>query len=479
MAHLLKQRGHTKVTVLDSEPRVGGKSRTVYVRDLPMELGTTWLKTTYRRLPALLTEIGRNDVRPVLSSEIYLSQPGSQSKISVAEWVAQMTAAAAAAASDGQSSEPPTPLTALAAQYHACNEALYGRSPHRIPQAPGSEASDLLSKNFAEYLHDVSLDRLTAAYFLTGTMFGYGFADSIPAYYGNYWMDAATISAMSNFGNPQPGGDDPISGRVETPVAYMLANGFEFLWRDLADKSSADLLLGVTITGIERSEAGGLRNSPATIRFVRNGLEERLECDFVILAIPAKQALQLLDQPTPRELDNFSGQVFQRKYANTLVEAQNPFSGKGLIFWPENMFDHSSDRVTSIRETSAMLDPSKNDSARSLLIVGQSYPTTVNYDPDKSLSELEQFLAKNGYVISDVLERQEWDYFPRFDAAAIERGAPWDAIANQGNMNTWFIGSSVSFESVDAVLEFNHFMIDKANEFGHSGVEGARMIGVT
>jgi len=39
--------------------------------------------------------------------------------------------------------------------------------------------------------------------------------------------------------------------------------------------------------------------------------------------------------------------------------------------------------------------------------------------------------------------------------------SPWQVLPAQGKDNVWYIGGSVSFESIEAVLQYNHMIVDK------------------
>jgi hypothetical protein len=55
----------------------------------------------------------------------------------------------------------------------------------------------------------------------------------------------------------------------------------------------------------------------------------------------------------------------------------------------------------------------------------------------------------------EVLYQKNWDYFPHFTQDAIKALIPWRVLEHQGRWRTWYIGSSVSFESVEDVTKYN------------------------
>ncbi len=53
-----------------------------------------------------------------------------------------------------------------------------------------------------------------------------------------------------------------------------------------------------------------------------------------------------------------------------------------------------------------------------------------------------------------------WDYFPHFNNDAISAGYPWKMFENQGINHSWYIDSSTCFESINALMNYNHKLMD-------------------
>ena len=41
----------------------------------------------------------------------------------------------------------------------------------------------------------------------------------------------------------------------------------------------------------------------------------------------------------------------------------------------------------------------------------------------------------------------------------MQEGRLWDVFSMQGRSRTWYIGSSVSFESIRSVMEYNNLLV--------------------
>ena len=59
----------------------------------------------------------------------------------------------------------------------------------------------------------------------------------------------------------------------------------------------------------------------------------------------------------------------------------------------------------------------------------------------------------------EILNTVSWSYFPRWSPAEAAQGRHWQVFDIQGSNNMWYGGSSVSFESVKSVLEYNNLLL--------------------
>jgi len=251
-----------------------------------------------------------------------------------------------------------------------------------------------------------------------------------------------------------------LSGSRQSGMS-MLAQGFESVWTELAERSVTDLRLGASVKRVDRTPRhdDNAAGTAIVVHYTQDGKADHVDCDFIIFAVPGRQALSLISDPAPHENEAFAHQI-ESKLVTTLIEGATNLSGRGLVYWPEHMTAGADDHVYAVRQASAIL-PGAGDGAEAY-IVYQYYENSAHFDAGRSLQGLHRFLARYATPEVTVRERREWDYFPRFTSEAIAAGVPWALIGKQGVGNTWFIGSSISFESVEAVMEFNHFMVDAA-----------------
>ena len=59
----------------------------------------------------------------------------------------------------------------------------------------------------------------------------------------------------------------------------------------------------------------------------------------------------------------------------------------------------------------------------------------------------------------DIVAMKTWRYFPRYSQKDMEKGYIWRILEMQGKYGMWYIGSSVCFDSVKSVLEYNKLLL--------------------
>ena len=81
-----------------------------------------------------------------------------------------------------------------------------------------------------------------------------------------------------------------------------------------------------------------------------------------------------------------------------------------------------------------------------------------------SEAECNQVLAQHyknitGYT-PDIVTTVRWTpYFPRWSPSQVVEGRLWDIFSMQGKYRTWYAGSSVCYESVKSVMEYNKLLL--------------------
>ena len=80
---------------------------------------------------------------------------------------------------------------------------------------------------------------------------------------------------------------------------------------------------------------------------------------------------------------------------------------------------------------------------------------------EKQLNDQLKRHYQEGFNATDVeiLQTISWRYFPKWSLSEIEQGRHWQVFGIQGKNKLWYAGSSVCFESVRSVMEYNKLLI--------------------
>ena len=78
--------------------------------------------------------------------------------------------------------------------------------------------------------------------------------------------------------------------------------------------------------------------------------------------------------------------------------------------------------------------------------------------PRKPLEKVFNHFENTGATV-DVSIQKVWRYFPHYSSKKLTDGVLWDILEMQGKHKMWYIGSSVSFESLKSVVEYNKLLL--------------------
>ncbi len=81
-------------------------------------------------------------------------------------------------------------------------------------------------------------------------------------------------------------------------------------------------------------------------------------------------------------------------------------------------------------------------------------------DAETRLNVVEHFKSRQAKSVA-IVKHEIWKYFPHFPDEDIVNGVLWDILNMQGEKKMWYIGSSVSFESLKSVIEYNKLLVSK------------------
>ena len=158
-------------------------------------------------------------------------------------------------------------------------------------------------------------------------------------------------------------------------------------------------------------------------------------------------------------------------YTTTLINSEGYKRGLSPTeYWVRNVYGKQDDLLWSVRDPYSSVNgykgalyqnntyPTGND--------GKSMRTTVCYQyglsrPNRNRVNqiLKNAFKQNGATKVNILKTAIWRYFPRFSPVDSQRGILWDILDIQGKYGIWYAGSSVIFESVKSVVEYNKLLV--------------------
>lgn len=247
-AHYLKEAGYTHVTVLEREPRVGGKCCSVPVGNRVYEMGAVLGTRDYTTTLELMRSV---DVRGgPTEGENYYDTDGHRTDMF--RWY-----------------QYPRLLWLLLLNYAWLTQVKY----QRINEPGLAGIHPDLYESFGPFARRHGLHSLERVLTPAFTGFGYGYFDEVPTAYVMKYLDLPTIQALRF---PE--------GRIIWP------DGIETLWARLAQQH--DVRTGITVRQVARHETVVVQTD-----------QDALEFDALILTSPLDEALHFLDaSPTERRL---------------------------------------------------------------------------------------------------------------------------------------------------------------------------------
>ena len=91
----------------------------------------------------------------------------------------------------------------------------------------------------------------------------------------------------------------------------------------------------------------------------------------------------------------------------------------------------------------------------------QRYEVTYQYSrdtPSNPKCKARNHFRKMGANVG-IKTQKIWRYFPHYSSKKLTDGVLWDILEMQGRHKMWYIGSSVCFESLKSVVEYNKLLL--------------------
>lgn len=282
---------------------------------------------------------------------------------------------------------------------------------------PSQETIDEAAMSILDWLRARKLPKVEMFLHRIITIMGYGFLDETPAVQAHRWCDIVLF----------------VSGALNQ--LHMPVEGWSEFWRRLAE--DLDVRLNCPVQRIERGNDTVWITSP----------EGREQFDWVVCAMPLDEFAPLVETPTDAE--TFVNQSVQwQGYSTALIASDNWFEDWHVEGYSDTVIPGA--RLG--RLVGARRETYEADLGGHLYVTGQLSRGLTNDElREIAVAELE---AKGVNVTNFVLQKS-WKYFAQYSMEAVRNGLLGVMRNMQGEQNTWYTGSTFSFEAVSHISNFN------------------------
>jgi phytoene dehydrogenase-like protein len=255
--------------------------------------------------------------------------------------------------------------------------------------------------------------------------FGYGYYETAPA---AYYMKL--LPWLVKLGGPKG---------LQQAQYYTFPTGYQSIWEAVA--KGLDVRLNSEVTSITRRSP--LTGSAVQIA-VNGGAKE--DFDVVIISAPLNKVSKFMALSSA-EQELFS-QVESERYFVSL------FGATGLTP-SEVLFFHGNARPSGINHINVWA----NRDATTPFVGYQ----IAEWGPSNASigAILADDVAGQGGTFRGLLLQQEWDYFPHVAQSAMQSGFYERIEARQGNQNTFYVGGTLSFETVEHSARYAEELVKK------------------
>ena len=256
---------------------------------------------------------------------------------------------------------------------------------------------------------------------------------------------------------------------------YTLKNGFQKLWEKLVETENITIHFNTKVTELKRQKVS--QNEPnsyisiVTTQDTKTNATNSRTYDFLIWTPEMKESLPLWDDHFGKEAEYFS-KTYAHYLTTALIDTVNETSSISPItyYMKSKSNEMYGNRIIAQRDSYATINRFTG-----MLYENGVYPvsedhlnvmSTVNYIMAKAKQSQKalyrKFMEHKQYLKAKktlILQMEQWRYFPRYSKEDIESGILWRILEMQGKYGIWYAGSSVSFESVKSVAEYNKILL--------------------
>ena len=349
-------------------------------------------------------------------------------------------------------------------RYVKLHHSLFGKYKGELMQKPTAFVLNKTSGTFQDFLNREGLQPLIPYFLITQTAQGYGYIDEIAALYGLMWNTPDFVISIAF---------RILQIEVDPYRFYIFKNGFEHVFNTIVTEEKFDIRFNTTIENIVRTD------EDVSIRY-RNASADVLteKCGFLIWSPPMPDLVRYLSNITKREHDLFTSLSSQGIVASVL-RTKGTIRNRPIAYYRESIQNKIDYGVVADMDVEATLNycetnctqnlekyNSMSDSSREVTVfqILRNATNSLNANGqdilDISLQKAKKHYEKHFNTTDmEIISSISADYFYRWNPYEMEMGNPWNVFEIQGNYRTWYIGASVSFESVKGVMGYNKLLL--------------------
>ena len=203
-----------------------------------------------------------------------------------------------------------------------------------------------------------------------------------------------------------------------------------------------------------------------------------------------KESLPLWENHFEREAEYFN-KTDIHYFTTAIIDTTNETRSISpvLYFLKSNHSEIYDNRVIAQRDSYSAINeftgPLYQNATYPISKDNSSFMTTVDYIMAKikqSESELNRTFIEHKQRLkanrTSIFKMEQWRYFPRYSEEDMESGILWRILELQGKYGMWYTGSSVCFESVKSVVEYNKILVSNMKNITTAGSKsGLRLFG--
>lgn len=408
-AERLTDRGYADVSIFEGDSQVGGKVLTRQVDGRPYDLGAAIVLTRFNAVRARADRYG---------VDLKLAKAPAVVDMSSGKWLSPPARAARFLNPAGIRTNLKL-SSALQGFAHYTTKPGYRNMPAELQQT------------FSQWSESRGLGSLQSLYEFFTVDMGYGPYNEIPA--GYLIKGFCADPALTRTEALRRQWNDVFGTRV-------FANGFQDLLRTMA--SHYNVHLNHRVQRVRRNDQG------VWLTFASDPSHEQ-RFDKLIVAAPLGTSTQFMDH-SKHELEMCNREEYTPYYV-TIADSRGLPDASGHFTLGSQKIGRAGGHISN--------RPWPDSTLRAFYHYGD--PADQN-DPDLAIQRLKDDLNFVGAELTDVEITQAWPtYFPRVSTAALADGHYAEVDRLQGARDTYYVGSSHTFETVDAVFKYSEYLIDR------------------